>query len=435
MANQSIALQAVRPSLFQALSQAAQITQAQQQGQLAQAQLAEAQRKVAKDQRLSEALAALSANPNDQAAVSRFVASGGDISAIKGLTDFNDSQTQRAAVAAFQPAPGLGLTPERMRALALLPAPERAKAFAELATPAKAGFGQQYDASGAPIIAPSFIASEADKARQTTTATQAAQQPFEMAQLAAQGAETRRNAAYANSLPQRSAPSDYDKILAALGGPNSPKGRAFIESKAMGDGMKPPAGYVYTQDGNLSAIPGGPGAQQQDQNRANIEGKLRDDYTAQTKTFSVVRDAWNTIKTVKENDSAAGDLALIFSFMKVQDPNSAVRETEFANAQNAAGVPDRVRNAWNNALQGTRLNPAQRADFANVAKTLYEAQKQTYDRTSNQYREIAKRSGANPENVVVDFSLGPDGQSVAPAIPTVAPPGQQTLDWSTGKAR
>jgi len=59
---------------------------------------------------------------------------------------------------------------------------------------------------------------------------------------------------------------------------------------------------------------------------------------------------------------------MIFAYMKMLDPGSVVREQEFANAQNAAGVPDQVRNAYNKALRGERLNPEQRAQFLSSAK-------------------------------------------------------------------
>ena len=61
---------------------------------------------------------------------------------------------------------------------------------------------------------------------------------------------------------------------------------------------------------------------------------------------------------------------MIFAYMKMLDPGSVVREQEFANAQNAAGVPDQVRNAYNKALRGERLNPAQRAEFLRSAKQM-----------------------------------------------------------------
>ena len=36
---------------------------------------------------------------------------------------------------------------------------------------------------------------------------------------------------------------------------------------------------------------------------------------------------------------AAGDMALIFSYMKMLDPNSTVREGEYATAQDAGSIP------------------------------------------------------------------------------------------------
>lgn len=65
--------------------------------------------------------------------------------------------------------------------------------------------------------------------------------------------------------------------------------------------------------------------------------------------------------------TAANDLALIFNYMKVLDPGSAVREGEFATAQNAAGVPEQVRNLFNKAMEGTRLSQDQRQKFAETA--------------------------------------------------------------------
>lgn len=72
--------------------------------------------------------------------------------------------------------------------------------------------------------------------------------------------------------------------------------------------------------------------------------------------------------------SAADDLAIIFNFMKMLDPGSVVREGEFANAQNSAGVPDRIRNLYNNLMEGTRLNPVQRAEFIETAGGVLQAQ-------------------------------------------------------------
>lgn len=95
------------------------------------------------------------------------------------------------------------------------------------------------------------------------------------------------------------------------------------------------------------------------------------------------------------------------------DPGSVVREGEFATAQNAAGIPDIVRNMYNRALEGTRLNPTQRDMFIGQAKALYDTASTTYNARARQYEDLAKRYKYDPTRVLPD--LGPE-----PSAPKVA---------------
>ena len=125
------------------------------------------------------------------------------------------------------------------------------------------------------------------------------------------------------------------------------------------------------------------------------EKKLRDEYTKLTGDYSAVKEAYRKISA--SDESAAGDLSLIFAYMKMLDPTSVVRETEFANAQNAAGIPDQVRNMWNKALSGERLNPDQRSMFKAQANGLM---------TAAGIRESEVRKGLEP--VISQYSLNPE---------------------------
>ena len=139
--------------------------------------------------------------------------------------------------------------------------------------------------------------------------------------------------------------------------------------------------------------------------RASVEHQLRSEITGITKDYRTVREALGSLDAIAQQDSAGADIALIFSYMKILDPNSVVRETEFATAQNAAGVPDQVRNAFNRALNGERLNPKQRQDFLGVARRIGTQQTGQYKRTIDQYRDVANRSGVDPRNVILDQDL------------------------------
>jgi hypothetical protein len=124
------------------------------------------------------------------------------------------------------------------------------------------------------------------------------------------------------------------------------------------------------------------------------------------KSFSEQSQAFGRIVASADDPSPAGDLALIFNYMKILDPGSTVREGEFANAQNAGGVDDRVRSLFNQLYEGTRLTESQRADFVNRAQRLYANAEQGYAKTENFYRGIAERSGLKPEDVVPDYRYG-----------------------------
>lgn len=119
----------------------------------------------------------------------------------------------------------------------------------------------------------------------------------------------------------------------------------------------------------------------------------------EVKDYATVRSAYQSVQAAARNPSAAGDLSLIFAYMKILDPGSVVREQEFANAQNAAGVPDRVRNLYNRALNGQRLNPNQRQDFLTQANNLFQTRQQTYDRIASEYRGYAESYGVSPDRV------------------------------------
>ena len=119
----------------------------------------------------------------------------------------------------------------------------------------------------------------------------------------------------------------------------------------------------------------------------------------EVKDYATVRSAYQSVQAAARQPSAAGDLSLIFAYMKILDPGSVVREQEFANAQNAAGIPDRVRNLYNRALNGQRLNPNQRRDFINQANNLFQTRQQTYDRIASEYRGYAESYGVSPDRV------------------------------------
>lgn len=145
-------------------------------------------------------------------------------------------------------------------------------------------------------------------------------------------------------------------------------------------------------------------------------------YLNQSKTFTTVKEAYGRI--LSSDNTPAGDIALIFNYMKMLDPGSVVREGEFATAQNAAGVPDIVRNLYNRAMQGTRLNTKQIADFRQQAGNVYQSQAEQQRQLQQYYTNIA---GITP-GVAIDLAV-PDLTQMGGQQPFVGPlpPGLDTF--------
>jgi hypothetical protein len=127
---------------------------------------------------------------------------------------------------------------------------------------------------------------------------------------------------------------------------------------------------------------------------------LRKEVNAQLKPYTEVGDMWAKVRQAGSNPTAANDLALIFGYMKILDPGSVVREGEFANAQNSAGVPDRLRATYNNLLRGERLTEVQRQDFLRSAYGAVQSQVPRVQSVIDYYTNVAIASGVKPEAVI-----------------------------------
>lgn len=140
---------------------------------------------------------------------------------------------------------------------------------------------------------------------------------------------------------------------------------------------------------------------------------IRQEFTRLSGDFIQVRDAFSKVQAAASEPSAAGDVSLLFAFMKMVDPGSVVRESEFATAQNAAGVPERVRGLYNRALSGERLTDEQRGDFTRQAEKLFASQSQMQRGLEDQFRTLAERQGVDPNQVVIDFFAGTEAPEPA----------------------
>lgn len=167
------------------------------------------------------------------------------------------------------------------------------------------------------------------------------------------------------------------------------------------------------------------GVMLKDKDKVQAEAELRKEFASNAKPYFEVRDAYSRILQSAQKPSPASDISLIYNFMKMLDPGSVVREGEFATAQNAGSIDQRVTAMYNRVLSGQRLTDETRNDFVNQAHGLHARSANQYQRIQQQYQGIASRSGVDPNNTIIDY--GPpqtaDQQRAAPKGQPALPQG------------
>jgi hypothetical protein len=128
------------------------------------------------------------------------------------------------------------------------------------------------------------------------------------------------------------------------------------------------------------------------------ENTLRDEYTAQTANFRVITDAYKKIMTTA--DTGAGDMSLLYQYVKLLDPGSVVRESEFATAAASGSFGDQIQGAAQRIATGKRLTPELKAQFRNEAQNIFDQQQSSANQTAEQYRRLATDYGLDPTRVV-----------------------------------
>jgi hypothetical protein len=161
--------------------------------------------------------------------------------------------------------------------------------------------------------------------------------------------------------------------------------------------------------------------------------ELRREFQGQQgyKDFQQVAAAYEKIKGT--SPTGPGDMSLIFGYMKLLDPNSTVREGEYATAANAGSVPETLIARYNKVLKGELLAPELRAEFRNEAQKVYRAQKARFDATAKPYAEYAKKQGLDPGDVIFGYQPGEDAAAPAPPEQTETPASPTRMKGNDGK--
>jgi hypothetical protein len=173
--------------------------------------------------------------------------------------------------------------------------------------------------------------------------------------------------------------------------------RVALEEKKFDKEMKE-SGLMYDENGGIVVDPDV--LKKATKEQIEQADDLRSEFMGQQgiKDFMTVKTSHD--KVITAEDSPAGDIAMIFNYMKTLDPNSVVREGEFATAQNSSGVPDAVRNMYNKAMSGQRLTSGQRDNFKKSATQQFNSHITAASERATFYKELAEERGLDPDDVI-----------------------------------
>lgn len=194
---------------------------------------------------------------------------------------------------------------------------------------------------------------------------------------------------------------------------NDPELRAAVEAGAIpfADAYKlerSPDKFLNAGDGNILNTSSGewlqaPGTEGPDlKDQFGYEKDLWAQYANSdpVKTFEAVKGGYERVMESAKQQSGAGDMAMLYGYMRMLDPGSVVRESEFAMAAQAGDFGEQVQGMVSRLLNGQRLPESQRQEFLNNAEKLYGAAAGNLTDINNQFTDRAGGYGVDPKRFI-----------------------------------
>ena len=195
------------------------------------------------------------------------------------------------------------------------------------------------------------------------------------------------------------APLDLKKRAAELGLTNAQTGQALAQTRKLG---------IETQKSALeleaSKATGG-----LDPEKTFVqEEKIRKEWQGRKKVYNELDGTFRNIQSSADAKTGPGDIALITGFMKMLDPGSVVRETEFATARDTAGLYDKLLNTSQKMQSGQifALDSKQRQDYVNLAKQYLDSSQKKAGEEKKALNVVVKNYRLNPDNVFGPEDVG-----------------------------
>lgn len=134
---------------------------------------------------------------------------------------------------------------------------------------------------------------------------------------------------------------------------------------------------------------------------AKSETDLRKEFAdlPEVKKYKNAIPAYQAVVKAAKTNNPQADINLIYGLAKLYDPDSVVREGEYATIANSQAIPEWLKGQAQRLVGGGRLTEAtkkQIIDQATIRKDTFESE---FNGAQESYAEIARRRNMNPENI------------------------------------
>ena len=147
---------------------------------------------------------------------------------------------------------------------------------------------------------------------------------------------------------------------------------------------------------------------------------LRKEFTAQSKELGYrdLQNAWNKVQSAEK--TGAGDLTILYSYIKALDPTSVVREGEINLTKAAESIPSNIIRAYQQAKQGKIMSDKLRSEMTREVGLMYNERAKQQQELNAYYSGLATDMQIDPQKVV-----GGVGKVDLAKIPQAMPQEQQ----------
>lgn len=162
-------------------------------------------------------------------------------------------------------------------------------------------------------------------------------------------------------------------------------------------------------------------ARSRDANAISSGNKLTEQETAMRKEFEGLPEvksykqafpAYSGIVDAAKRSTPMADINMVYGLAKLYDPNSVVREGEYATVANSPTIPERVKGWAQYIGGGGKLTDQVKRQILAEAQGRIGSYEAEASKARDSFTGIVKRNGLNPDNVFASFgNLGAGGTS------------------------